>query len=356
MFREVDSKNSSRGDGVATIHDVAEKAGVSIKTVSRVLNGGTEVSEKTRNRIEQAMRTLEFTPSAAARMLRGRPTGLVAVIAEQLTTTPDSTEIIKGIQQVCEQLGKVLLIGETGGHADVAERLVADMRERRVEGILFATPFHRRVELAVSLGGTPTALANCFETAGRYMQVVPDDESGGYAAAQIVLQAGHRKIAFLQLIPGMVATELRARGFHKAMHEHGVASRPEWLIHGAEADDANEFAHLSGAVDRLFAGADQPTAILCGNDKMAMRVIFILQRRGLRVPADVSIVGFDDFRLISEALDPGLTTVALPYREIGELTGRFVLDPGSQMARTVRVPCVPIMRGTVAAPPAKAKP
>jgi LacI family transcriptional regulator len=342
---------------VATIHDVAEKAGVSIKTVSRVLNGGTDVSEKTRARIEQAMRTLEFTPSAAARMLRGRPTGLVAVIAEQLTTTPDSTEIIKGIQQVCEQLGKVLLIGETGGRAHIANRLVADMRERRVEAILFATPFHRQVALEPLLGSTPTALANCFEAPGRYMQVIPDDEGGGYAAAQIVLQAGHRKIAFLQLIPGMVATDLRLRGFHRAMREHGVTPNAEWLIHGAEADDANEFSHLSGAVDRLFASAVRPTAILCGNDKMAMRVIFILQRRGLRVPADVSIVGFDDFRLISEALDPGLTTVALPYREIGELSGRYVLEQGDAPASTVRVPCLPVMRGTVAAPSAaKAKP
>nr|WP_308700785.1 substrate-binding domain-containing protein [Pseudoduganella umbonata] len=296
------------------------------------------------------MQALEFTPSAAARMLRGKPTGLVAVIAEQLTTSPDSSEIIKGIHHVCEQLGKVLLIGETGGRADVADRLVADMRERRVEAILYATPFHRRIALAPMLGSTPTALANCFEEPGRYMQVIPDDEGGGYAAAQIVLQAGHRKIAFLQLIPGMVATDLRLRGFHQALREHGVAPVPQWLIHGAEADEADEFAHLSGAVERLFASADRPTAILCGNDKMAMRVIFILQRRGLRVPADVSVVGFDDFRLISEALDPGLTTVALPYREIGELSGRHVLEPGDDAPRTVRVPCLPVMRGTVAAP------
>lgn len=337
---------------MATIHDVAEKAGVSIKTVSRVLNGGTEVSEKTRTRIEKAMHALEFTPSAAARMLRGKPTGLVAVIAERLTTTPDSSEIIKGIQQVCEQLGKVLLIGETGGRADIASRLVADMRERRVEAILFATPFHRQVALAPLLGGTPTALANCFEEPGRYMQVIPDDEGGGYAAAQIVLQAGHRRIAFLQLIPGMVATALRLRGFHRAMREHGVTPNAGWVMHGAEEDEANEFAHLSAAVDQLFASADRPTAILCGNDKMAMRVIFILQRRGVRVPADVSVVGFDDFRLISEALDPGLTTVALPYREIGELSGRYVLEQGAEAATTVRVPCLPVLRGTVGAPAA----
>lgn len=339
---------------MATIHDVAEKAGVSIKTVSRVLNGGTEVSERTRKRIELAMHALEFTPSAAARMLRGRPTGLVAVIAEQLTTTPDSSEIIKGIQNVCEQLGKVLLIGETGGHADVASRLVADMRERRVEAILYATPFHREVALEPPLGSTPMALANCFETPGRYSQVVPDDEGGGYAAAQIVLQAGHRHIAFLQLIPSMVATDLRLRGFHRAMREQGVTPNPAWLIHGAEAAEENEFSHLAEAVERLFAAKQRPTAILCGNDKMAMRVIFILQRRGLRVPADVSIVGFDDFRLISEALDPGLTTVALPYREIGELAGRHVLQQAADPAATIRVPCVPVMRGTVGAPAAKA--
>lgn len=338
---------------MATIHDVAEKAGVSIKTVSRVLNGATEVSDKTRERIELAMRSLEFTPSAAARMLRGRPTGLVAVIAERLTTTPDSSEIIKGIQLVCEQLGKVMLIGETGGSAAIASRLVADMRERRVEAILYATPFHRQVALAPLMGGTPAVLANCFEAAGRYTQVVPDDEGGGYAAAQIVLQAGHRKIAFLQLIQGMVATQLRLRGFHRAMREHGVTPDAEWLIHGADEADANEFSHLSDAVDRLFAKANRPTAILCGNDKMAMRVIFILQRRGLRVPADVSIVGFDDFRLISEALDPGLTTVALPYREIGELSGRFALEQPPQEAATIHVPCVPVMRGTVSAPPSR---
>jgi LacI family transcriptional regulator len=91
---------------VPTIHDVAEQAGVSIKTVSRVLNGGTEVSEKTRSRIEQAMRALEFTPSAAARMLRGRPTGLIAVIAERLTTTPDSTEIIKASSRSANKTAK----------------------------------------------------------------------------------------------------------------------------------------------------------------------------------------------------------------------------------------------------------
>ncbi len=337
---------------MATIHDVADKAGVSIKTVSRVLNGGTEVSERTRARIEQAMSALDFTPSAAARMLRGMPTGLVAVIAQKMTTTPDSTDIIKGIQQVCEEMGKVLLIGETGGHASVASRLVADMRARQVEAILFATPFHCQVAVEPLLGATPTALANCFEAPGRYMQVVPDDEGGGYAAAQIVLQAGHRKIAFLQLIRGMVATDLRLRGFQRAMREAGIAPNPEWMIHGAEDSEADEFSHLSGAVDLLLASASRPSAILCGNDKMAMRVIFILQRRGLQVPLDMSVVGFDDFKLISEALDPGLTTVALPYREIGELTGRFVLTPGDAPVGTVRVPCLPVMRGTVAPPSA----
>lgn len=341
---------------MSTIHDVAEKAGVSIKTVSRVLNGATEVSAKTRQRIEQAMQALDFAPSAAARMLRGVPTDLVAVIAEKLTTTPDSSEIIKGIQSVCEELGKMLLIGETGGHADIADRLIADMRARRVEAFLFATPFHRAVNLQHMLGSTPTVLANCFEEPSRYPQFVPDDEGGGYAAAEAVLQAGHRKIAFLQLIPGMVATDLRLRGFHRAMQDFGVAPTPEWLIHGAEeVVEGGEFPHLAEAITGLFAQADRPTAILCGNDKMAMRVIFILQRRGLRVPDDVSVMGFDDFRLISEALDPGLTTVALPYREMGALAARQALSGNPGPAATVRVPCLAIMRGTVAPPPHKVK-
>lgn len=335
---------------MSTIHDVAEKAGVSIKTVSRVLNDAASVSEKTRKRIEQAMQALDFAPSAAARMLRGRPTDLVAVIAEQLTTTPDSSEIIKGIQLVCEELGKMLLIGETGGKAATANRLVADMRERRVEAIMFATPFHAAVTIEPVLGATPTVLANCFETPARYPQIVPDDEGGGHAAAELVLRAGHRKIALLQLIPGMVAVDLRLQGFMRAMREHGVTPREEWLLHGAAPIPDAEFSHLRDAIDRLFASSDRPTAILCGNDKMAIRVIFLLQHRGLRVPEDVSVVGFDDFRLISEALDPALTTVALPYREIGALAARRAFSTEPVAPDTVRVPCRPVERGTVARP------
>ncbi|MDB5920507.1 MAG: LacI family transcriptional regulator [Massilia sp.] len=332
---------------MATIHDVANTARVSIKTVSRVLNCSPLVSEATRERVANAMAALEFSPSAAARNLRGVPTGLVAVIAEQLTITPDSFEIIKGIQSVCEELGKVLLIGETGGRSDTARRLVADFREHRVEAFLFASLFHRQVSIEPMFGDTPLVLANCFEAVPRYTQVVPDDESGGHAAASLLLEAGHRDIAYLQLIPGMVATKLRLRGFHRAMHEHGVTPTPQWLLHGAELAEGDEFAHLPDALELLFSGEHRPSAIMCGNDKMAMRIIFLLQRRGLSVPEDVSIVGYDDYRLISEAIYPGLTTVSLPYREIGELAARSVMTGRPTPAETVSVPCRPVVRGTV---------
>ena len=332
---------------MATIHDVANKARVSIKTVSRVLNGGTQVSEGTRQRVADAMAALAFSPSAAARNLRGVPTGLVAVIAEQLTITPDSFEIIKGIQSVCEEMGKVLLIGETGGRPDAVQRLVSGFRNHRVEAVLFATLCHQQVSIEPVMGDTPVALANCYEADLRYTQVVPDDEAGGHVAATILLDAGHRDIAFLQLIPGMVATDLRLQGFQRALTERGVAPVPEWVLHGAEPVEGDEFAHLPDALDRLFGAARRPTAILCGNDKMAMRVMFLLQRRGLRVPEDVSLVGYDDYRLISEALYPGLTTVSLPYREIGELSARSVLMAQPAEAATVRVQCRPVLRGTV---------
>jgi LacI family transcriptional regulator len=338
---------------VATIHDVADKAGVSIKTVSRVMNGTVAVSDKTRRRVEQAIAALEFAPSAAARSLRGVPAGLVAVIADKITTTPDSFEIIKGIQQVCEQQGKILLIGEAGGNPETIHSLIGSFREHRVEAILFATQSHRQVVIEPLFGNTPVALANCYEPDPRFMQIVPDDEGGGYEAARIVLEAGHREIAFLQLVPGMDATELRQRGFQRAMREYGAVPNPAWMLHGAETTSGDEFAHLSDALDRLFEGDRRPTAILCGNDKMAMRVIFLLQSRQLRVPEQVSVVGFDDFRLISEALHPGLTTVSLPYREIGEMSARYALDGGAREAVTVRVPCRPVQRGTVAAPPAE---
>jgi LacI family transcriptional regulator len=243
----------------------------------------------------------------------------------------------------------MLIIGETGGQPQVASRLVADMRTHRVEAIIFATTFHRPVTMNETLGQTPAVLANCFEETSRFAEVIPDDEGGGYAAAETVLRAGHRKIAFLQLIEGMVATRLRLQGFRRAMRDHGVQPNEAWMLHGATPDSDDEFAQLKTTIESLFAGADRPTAILCGNDKMAIRVIFLLQRRGLRVPEDVSIVGFDDFRLLSEASDPGLTTVTLPYREIGALAARRALDK-EQQPGIVRVPCHAVLRGTVTAP------
>jgi LacI family transcriptional regulator len=223
------------------------------------------------------------------------------------------------------------------------------MRTHRVEAIIFATTFHRPVTMNETLGQTPAVLANCFEETSRFAEVIPDDEGGGYAAADTVLRAGHRKIAFLQLIEGMVATRLRLQGFRRAMRDHGVQPNDAWLLHGATPDSDDEFAQLKTTIEGLFAGADRPTAILCGNDKMAIRVIFLLQRRGLRVPEDVSVVGFDDFRLLSEASDPGLTTVTLPYREIGALAARRALDK-EQQPGIVRVPCRAVLRGTVTAP------
>jgi LacI family transcriptional regulator len=243
----------------------------------------------------------------------------------------------------------MLIIGETGGQPQVASRLVADMRTHRVEAIIFATTFHRPVTMNETLGQTPAVLANCFEETARFAEVIPDDEGGGYAAADTVLRAGHRKIAFLQLIEGMVATRLRLQGFRRAMRDHGVPPNEAWMLHGATPDSDDEFAQLKTTIEGLFAGADRPTAILCGNDKMAIRVIFLLQRRGLRVPEDVSVVGFDDFRLLSEASDPGLTTVTLPYREIGALAARRALDK-EQRPGIVRVPCRAVLRGTVTAP------
>jgi LacI family transcriptional regulator len=146
----------------------------------------------------------------------------------------------------------------------------------------------------------------------------------------------------------MVATSLRMRGFRRAMQDYGVRPNDAWLLHGTTPDE-DEFTHLKARLDSLFATDDRPTAILCGNDKMAIRVIFILQRRGIRVPEDISVVGFDDFRLLSEASDPGLTTVTLPYREMGAIAARRAL--GAEREPTVlRVPCRAVLRGTVAAP------
>ena len=309
---------------MATIYDVAAKAGVSPKTVSRVLNGDAPVNEKTRAAVAAAIAELNYIPSSAARSMRSQKTGLVGMITGAISASPTQGEadglpeilLVQGAQRVLDENGMTLLIADTGGDRDKADELAQTFLEHRVEGLIYVAAFHREVHLPPSLRGRPVVLTNCFDADGT-PAVVPDDVGGPQELVERLIGAGHRRIGFLTLPESLVARGLRLEGYRRALDSNGLAYDPDLVVTGAIQDAVHEYNFFWDALDRLLRLPARPSVICCGNDKMAMRVLSLLRERGLRVPEDISVAGYDDYRIIAEHVSPALTTATLPYGAMG---------------------------------------
>jgi len=309
---------------LTTIYDVAKAAGVSPKTVSRVLNGDAPVNAKTKEAVEAAIAQLAYVPSNAARSMRSHRTGLVGMITGAISMTPGGFEpaglpdiyIVQGAQRVFAEHGMTLLISDTGGQLERVPALMQTFLEHRVEGLLHVTEYHQQVELPPNPRQTPLVLANCFDAIGT-PAILPDDAGGQHELVKGLIARGHRRIGYLALPERMVARQLRIDGYRSALEAAGIAFDPALILTGALSDRLHEYDLLWDALDRLLTLPDRPTAICCANDKMAMQVYAMLAQRGLSVPRDISIVGYDDYRIITEHLHPTLTSVKLAYEAMG---------------------------------------
>ncbi|TPG20015.1 LacI family DNA-binding transcriptional regulator [Sphingomonas koreensis] len=303
-----------------TIRDVAARAGVSDKTVSRVVNGEPNVSAKTKARVEEAIAALHYIPNMGARLVRTNRSGVIGLITDVVSTTPNSVDIIRGIQDRVSTAKQSLLIANTSGTPAEEQRVWRTFQEHRIDGVLFATMYHRHIAFEPPTRAMPTVLVNC--TAANDPDVpaiVPDDYQGGRTAALYALDKGHRRIGFVTLNPLIIAAQLRGQAFETAMAERGVPVRADWVRSGYAGDVGAEVICAYDVAHDLLSGAgdDRPTALLAGNDEIAMQAIFAARDLGLEIPRNVAIIGFDDFQKISAQVIPPLTTVALPYYDIG---------------------------------------
>jgi len=309
-----------RSNGLQTIKDVAAMAGVSDRTVSRVVNGEPNISVKTRARVEEAIKALNYIPNLAARMVRSNRSGLIGLITDVVTTTPYSVEIIRGIQDRVSGAKQNLLIANTAGDPEQERRVWRTFQEHRIDGVLLATMYHHEVDVDPVEHSMPTVLANCTARGREDVAAfVPNDYQGGAAAAQHAIDCGHTRIGFLTLHPSILAARLRRAAFDDVMARNGVPIRAEWIRPAYKGEVGREtICAYEAARALLDAPTDQrPTALLAGDDGVAMQCMFAAQSLGLQVPRDVAIIGFDDFQMISTKVVPQLTTVALPYYEIG---------------------------------------
>lgn len=345
---------------MATIYDVAKEAGVSPKTVSRVLNGDAPVGGKTREAVEAAMAKLGYVPSNAARMMRSNRSGLIGLITGALSQKLEPMEptglpdlfIIQGIQQVMTQSAQTLMIADTGGDSDRVPGLIRTFQQHRVEALIYVADYHQKVFFDAASATCPLMLVNCFDAAGT-PSIVPDDEQGQYDLVADLIRSGHTRIAFLTLDQAMIAGGLRSVGYRRALKDGGLPLDPDLEVVARKAVHDDDAALLERAVAQVLDLPDRPTVLCCGNDEMALRVYGLLRSRGMRIPEDISVAGYDNYRAIAETLYPPLTTVELPYFKMGQAAAHAVLNAIETQAkhdgRPTRVAGEVFWRGSVLA-------
>jgi LacI family transcriptional regulator len=338
------------------IRDVAKLAGVSVTTVSHVLNDTPQmrVAPETRARVREAAETLGYGPNRAARALRTNRSGLLGLLSEEIATTPHAGRIILGAQDAAREhdLTLVIINAERGSDDSAHREEVQTLIERQVEAVLYATMYHRRVSLPPNLQGVPAVLIDSTDRAGIVPAVVPDEVGGATAAVSHLVDAGHRRIAFLNNDDDVPATHERLVGFRQVMSDRGIPI-DESLIVQAPSETLPGYA----LAREVLARHDRPTALFCYNDRMAMGAYRAAAELGLDIPNDLSIVGFDNQELIAANLFPGLTTVALPHYEMGawavETLVRLLRGEADHKLladQPTRLDCPLVVRGSVAAP------
>ncbi len=299
----------------ATIQDIAQKAGVSPATVSRVLNNYVHVSEKKRQLVMQVINELEYRPSFSARHMRTKKSQLIGFLTDEVATTPYAGNIILGAQEAAWEQERILLVVNTGHDETMIDKVVETFLERQVEGIIYASMYHREVKITSNMRDVPIVLANCFSNRPEIPAVVPDEFKGGYQATELLLQNGHRRIGFINissLDPQIPASVRRWQGYRAALEAFEV--NPDEQL---ERSGRGEVLYGYQLTHELMALADPPTAIFCVNDRTAMGAYNTLTELGKQIPNDVAIVGYDNQVIIAEGLHPPLTTMELPHYEMG---------------------------------------
>ena len=333
------------------MRDVAAAAGVSVTTVSHVLNEvpGKRIPTQTRDRVRAAAEGLGYRHNHLARGLRLGRSQTLALVSDVVATTPFAGQMILGAQEAAAKVGWVLMLVNTSRDPALEEREIRSLLERQVDGFLYATMFHRIVEVPRLLADTPTVLLDARSVDGSVSSVVPDEVTGGRTAVEELLRHGHRRIGFLTNLDDIPATTGRLEGYRQALAAAGIAFDERLVV--ADASDSHGGER---AARRLLTGPDRPTGIFCFSDRMAMGAYHVAAELGLRIPQDLSVVGFDNQAFVADGLRPELTTLALPHYEMGAWAAEQLLQEIDVEAPVTpshqSLPC-PIVRRSSVGPP-----
>lgn len=334
------------------IRDVAREAGVSVTTVSHVLNNVSyaRTSAQTRERVRATAERLGYGPNRMARALRTQRSEMIGLLSEDIATTPHAGRIILGAQEAAREAGLTLVLINTTQDPASVERDADALLRQDVDGILYATMYHRMLDIPSRLADVPTVLINAEDKLGEVPGVVPDENAGARAAVEHLLEYGHRRIGFLNNSDDVPATRGRLAGYRATLEEVGIPVDESLVVaRASETPGGYEAARV------VLGQASRPTALFCYNDRMAMGAYRAATELGLRIPEDLSIVGYDNQEIVAEGLFPSLTTVALPHYEMGRwamnrLVSVLKQDEHDNRSESVVLSCPLVCRNSVSAP------
>ncbi|MFU0922964.1 DNA-binding transcriptional regulator CytR [Kluyvera sichuanensis] len=327
----------------ATMKDVALQANVSTATVSRALMNPEKVSQATRNRVEQAALEVGYLPQLQGRNMKRNESRTILVIVPDICD-PFFSEVIRGIEVTAAAQGYLVLIGDCA-HQNQQEKTFIDLIiTKQIDGMLLLgsrLPFDASIEEQRNL--PPMVMANEFAPELGLPTVHIDNLTASFDAVNYLHELGHQRIACIAGPEEMPLCHYRLQGYVQALRRCGITVDPHYIARGNFTYEAG-----ANALEQLLALPQPPTAIFCHSDIMALGALSYAKRQGLKVPEDLSIIGFDNISL-AEFCDPPLTTVAQPRFDIGreamllllnQLSGQFV-DSGSRL-----LDCELIIRGS----------
>ncbi|MFO6300404.1 DNA-binding transcriptional regulator CytR [Rahnella selenatireducens] len=304
----------------ATMKDVAEQAGVSTATVSRALMNPEKVSASTRQKVDQAVMAVGYSPHALARNLKRNESRTILVIVPDICD-PFFADLIKGIERTAAESGYLVLIGDCAQQNQQEKTFINLIITKQIDGMLLLgsdLPFDASKEEQRNL--PPMVMANEFAPELELPTVHIDNLTAAFEAVHYLLNLGHQRIACIEGPKHMPLCQYRSQGYIQALRRNGISVENALTAQG-------DFSYESGAqaVAELMALPSPPTAIFCHNDIMAIGAMFQAKKMGLRIPQDLSVVGFDDIKA-SRFTDPPLTTVAQPRFQLGRQAMLLLLE------------------------------
>jgi LacI family transcriptional regulator len=328
----------------ATMTDIAAVVGVSQATVSLVMNNAptTRISAVTRERVLQVARELGYEkmhrPDAQG--------GVIGMLINGLVSSQHSAALIEGARAEAADADHLLVAVPTFDDPDVEDAAIEYLASRPLKGLIYARVITQAIDPPKRLKDIPTIFLNCYPVKDQLASIVPADVAGAFSATTRLLEAGHRRVAMINGEEWIEAGRDREAGYRQALASFDIAPDPTLIRSGGWTMESGR-----QQMQRLLELASPPTAVFCYCDSMVLGVYDAIKARGLSIPRDISVVGFDD-DIFAKDMDPPLTTVNLPHDAMGRLAVSMLLDNASILTaskkfRRIKVECELIERRSV---------